>query len=110
MCALRGYTTTLYGKVFTSLRIPPTPSDEARWTPFVPKIKAFARSMRPEGAHFNSKGHMELAEATGAHINTVQNWCSGRTTPGDAAMEQIARLATRRGFDPGKVKQKQGNG
>ncbi|KKK72155.1 hypothetical protein LCGC14_2906750, partial [marine sediment metagenome] len=40
-------------------------------------------------------------------INTVQNWCSGRTKPGEAALEQIDRIATRRGFDPESVK---GNG
>ncbi|KKK89577.1 hypothetical protein LCGC14_2731670, partial [marine sediment metagenome] len=74
-----------------------------QWSPLNIKLSAFARSMRPKGAHLNSKGHIELAEAMGAHINTVQNWCSGRTTPGDAVLEQISRLATERGFKPKRV-------
>lgn len=78
-----------------------------QWSPADVKLSAFALSMRPEGAHFNSKGHIELATAMGTHINTVQNWCSGRTKPGEAALEQIDRIATRRGFDPESVK---GNG
>ena len=76
---------------------------EARWTPFIPKIKAFALFMKHRTAHANNLGHQVLALELRVHRNTVSNWARGETTPNFAVLVRIDDVARRHGFTPGGV-------
>ena len=67
------------------------------------KVQAVCLHLRPSGSHANGRGYKELATALGVHINTVQNWATGKTSPADHMLEAIDNVARKAGYRKNRV-------
>lgn len=71
--------------------------------PTTERVQAVCLYLRRPGSHANSRGYRELATALGVHINTVQNWATGKTSPADHMLEDIDSVAWKAGYRKNRV-------